>query len=1311
MKRKLSLGMLLAVIGMAAPSKQPDYGRLALGFEPNRGQADARNEYIAHGAGYSVALRKGGIVLNLRTDAGQKERQVSVTFAGGRQQAKPTALDQLPGTVNYFRGAKASSWQTNIPTYGRIEYRDVYPGVDVVYYGTQGRLEYDLVLAAGADPSRIRLAIAGGALSIASNGDLLIGPVRQEQPVVYQQRPDGSRRKIACRYALAGRNEVSFKLDAYDRSRKLTIDPVLSYSTYLGGSANDGVACVKVDSTGAAYVTGFTASSNFPTRPGAVQPSNKGLNTKAQYAGFGDVFVAKLNPAGTALVFSTYLGGSSDDTGTSLAFDDAGNVYVTGDTKSPDFPVTAGALQTKYGGTDNGDGFYDTGDAFVAKLNPTGSQLLYSTYLGGALNDMAWGITVDSGGNAVVAGSTLSSNFPTTANAISTSYRGSRNFAVWRVGDAFVAKLNPTGTALIYSTYLGGRQDDQAKGLALDAQGNAYVCGWTYSPDFPVTTGAYQTTFKGSEPTGNGGRPAGDAFVSKLSPAGALVYSTYLGGTFREAAWAIAVDSAGNAVVAGATQSTNFPATAGVVQTTYKGSGAVQYASDFFMGDAFVAKLNAAGTSLVFATYMGGTADEVASGVAVDPQDNIFVTGFTLSKEFPVSSDALQSTYGGHGGQGGIGFNEDGSGIQNIGDAFLAKFTPTGTMVYSSFFGGKGDEASMSVAVDAAGNPYIGGGTVSADMKVSTGVVQTSYGGNGPVYPRGDGFVAKFDFGGKLPAAAAKFSAVPGMATSGAPGATLTTPFTVEVLDAASQPISGIQVTFAATNATVSPASASTDGTGRASTKVTLGTAGNATVTATIAGMPSVTQTISVSAAAAGINLSAAASATSVTLGSDVTYTFTAANTGGAAAGNLKLTATIAGGAVQIASGAVSTGTCSDLAAAAPQISCTAASVAAGGSAVLTIKGSAQQVGTTQIIVNAVWDGGTQQSSQLAVAVLPPAGSLKFAAPLLKSSASGAPLAVAVAGPNVYLLTSGIEVFQNNPGAQRISLTAQPPIALPSGSVPAGLLALDLNADQRADVLVLDSAAGTVTPYLAGDSGYTAGQPITAGTAPSAMATVDLNGDANRDLAVAGDSGITLLTSNGDGTFTAGPTFDLPGRQTRLVAIVAGAFTGAGRDDLVLADAGGNVWLLPSDGMGGFGDARMTQAAADTSALAIGDFNGDGFLDVVAAGSSGVSLLTGDGTGNLAAAVNFTAGAGAQAIVAADLNGDGIPDLAVAASGSNAVYVLAGDGAGGFAAAVPYAAGSMPVALAVGDLDGDGKADLVVANELSRDFGVLLNQN
>jgi hypothetical protein len=678
------------------------YGKLPLSFEQNRGQANASIDFVARGPGYAVALSPTQASFALRkrdsgtgSDRASDVRKISNSFSaanrvsethrvesavvrmnlvGANGRATAEGQKELEGRVNYFIGNDAAKWRRDVPTFGRVRYTEVYPGIDVVYYGNQQRLEYDFVVAPARDARAIALEFAGAdKIDVdAATGDLLIDvrgeTIRQHKPLVYQEM-NGARHEVEGRYAIRSAGRVGFEVGKYDTSAALIIDPVLEYSTFLGGSQSfhgaEEALSIAVDSSGSAYVAGFTDATDFPTA-NAIQGTVRKV----------DLFVAKLNAAGSALVYSTYLGGSDLDFGYAIAVDSAGSSYVTGLTLSTDFPI-ANALQS----INRSSGNFSE-DAFVTKLSPTGSALIYSTYLGGSGNDLGFGIAVDSGGNAYVTGTTNSPNFPT-ANPLQSARSGN---------DAFVTKLNAAGSALTYSTYLGGISEDVAHGIAVDGGGNAYVTGYTSSTDFP-TVNAFQATIPG------GSNPYSDVFVTKFNAAGsALVYSTYLGGDAEDVGISIAVDSAGSAYLTGYTQSTNFP-TANTLKSTLSG----------FM-DAFVTKLNPTGSALIYSTYLGGSASEDGAGIAVDSTGNAYVTGYTGSTDFPTVNPV----------QGSSG---------SAGDAFVTKLSPAGTaLVYSTRLGGNGVESGHGIAVDLAGNAYVTGETFSKCFPTTIGAFDTRLG-------------------------------------------------------------------------------------------------------------------------------------------------------------------------------------------------------------------------------------------------------------------------------------------------------------------------------------------------------------------------------------------------------------------------------------------------------------------------------------------------------------------------------------------------------------------------------------------------------
>jgi len=641
-------GLTLAPLCLLA-SPVERYGQLPLSFEPNQGQAPSGVQFLARGPGYLVGLSAGSSTLVL----GSSRAVVRANLIGANASASGAGQDPLPGKAQYFIGNSPDGWRSGIPTFGRVRFREVYPGVDLVYYGTQRQLEYDFEVSPGADPGRIRISFDGvEKLRIASNGDLVLGlregELRHHRPRAYQRGSGGSR-PVNARYRIAGRGEVSIELADYDHSRALTIDPVLTYSTYLGGTGDDRAYGIAVDAAGCAYIVGETFSNNFPAA-NAWQPWLKG---------YSDVFVTKLNAAGTALVFSTYIGGSDRDAGSAIALDASGNIYIAGYTRSTNFPATYGVLRNTSAGGE---------DAFVAKLGPDGSYLAYSTYLGGSGNDRAQAIAVDASGNAYIAGYTGSVNFPL-VSAVQNVYGGGT--------DGFVAKLNPYASGLVYSTYLGGSDNDTAAGIAVDSSGAAYITGQTQSANFPARNAL--------QPGKAGGA---DAFVTKLTPAGNdFVFSTYLGGSGTDGATAIALDSAANVHVTGNTFSIDFPVTAGRYQAANSGGY-----------DAFVVKMTPSGGSLLFSTYLGGSGTEDARGIAVDRRGNVYVTGGTESTNFPLNKPFQPSFRGGR-------------------DAFLAELGPSGgSLVFSTYLGGSGYDQGWAVAVDSANAPYLTGYSFSTDF-------------------------------------------------------------------------------------------------------------------------------------------------------------------------------------------------------------------------------------------------------------------------------------------------------------------------------------------------------------------------------------------------------------------------------------------------------------------------------------------------------------------------------------------------------------------------------------------------------------------
>lgn len=711
----------------AAPVSQAPLAALPsppLSFEENVGQTDPRVRFLSHGGGYAFYLTPGEAVLSLQRPAQESKHTMAAggaSPAGESAQATPpgpltalrmklvganatpqvTGLDRLPGKSNYLIGRDRRKWHINVANYAKVKYASVYPGVDLVYYGNQGRVEYDFLVAPGADPNAIKIAFNGSsdgqalAPQVDGQGDLVFhaagGDVRFHKPVVYQGAAE--KHLVAGRYTVQG-SEIGFALEGYDASQPLVIDPVLSFSTYLGGSSKDYGNTVVADKTGNVYVTGSTRSVDFPTK----NPIESFHGGTCGSFPCRDIFITKFNSTATALIFSTFIGGTGDESGVSMALDSLNNMFVTGFTTSTDFPVTPGAFQTVFGGGSN------QGDAYALELNSAGTALVYATYIGGSGDEIAEGMVLDKTNNAYITGYTRSTNYPTTAGVIQSSCTTGLC--------GFVTKLNPTGTALVYSTIFGGTAIAEGFGIALDSAKNAYVAGVASGTGFPTTPGVLQPNCPPS-PCGS----ADEGFVLKLNTtATKLLFSTYLDGTLDSFTDGIALDKTGNIYVAGGTDSTDFPTTAGAAQTVFGGSTpSCRFTpASFLCGDAFVSKLNKTATALVYSTYIGGSLDESAQGLGLDAGGNVYAQGVTTSTNFP-TVNATQSAYGG---------NQD---------VFVTKVNVAGSaFAYSTYYGGSGqDNLGTNVFVDSSGSAYTTGGTISTDLPTTAGAFQTQCGTDG----------------------------------------------------------------------------------------------------------------------------------------------------------------------------------------------------------------------------------------------------------------------------------------------------------------------------------------------------------------------------------------------------------------------------------------------------------------------------------------------------------------------------------------------------------------------------------------------------
>ena len=664
-------------------SLKMSYATRLLSFEMNRGQTDPRVDFLARGSGYTLFLSGGDATLALRSGDGTAAgATVRIGFTGTRKAVQGTGVDLLPGKVSYLRGKDRSAWRSNIPTYGRVRYAELYRGIDLVFYGKQRELEHDFVVAAGADPSVIAFTLDGASgVSLDGQGNLLIrtatGDVSFRKPRIYQQ-VEAKTRIIDGGYTVPSKNEagvyrVGFRVGPYDKTLPLVIDPVIDYSTYLGGTGDDFANGIAVDADFNAYVTGRTHSADFPgpkdnfyvakTLPGVPVPPP---------AGGSDAFVTKLEPYGRYVIYSVYLGGSGDEGGIGIALDSGNRAYITGWTMSANFPVTGNALQGSYGGNIAG-GF---GDAFIARLNAAGTALDYATYLGGKSEDYGRGIAVDVAGNIYLTGSTRSKEFP----VINSPYTKEGDDP-----DVFVTKLGPSGQPTrydyVYSIPIGGTGLDEGRGLAVDNTGNVFVTGQTHSKQ------GFGGTFGGDrgdclDDYGNK-EVCPDAFILKLDSSGSLLYSRYLGRSGREWATGIAVDKDGNAYIGGVTDSTDFPCLYNI-----GGNGGE---------DGFIVKITGAGNNQEYITRLGGPGNERVTGVAVDGKGRAHVAGVT-------SSSGLETP--GERGYGG-----------GASDAFVAKLTAAGNAFeYFTYLGGSGADDAESIAVPIAGIAYVTGATLSTDF-------------------------------------------------------------------------------------------------------------------------------------------------------------------------------------------------------------------------------------------------------------------------------------------------------------------------------------------------------------------------------------------------------------------------------------------------------------------------------------------------------------------------------------------------------------------------------------------------------------------
>jgi hypothetical protein len=651
-----------------------NYEKLPIHFEANHGQTDGRVKFLSRGRAYTLFLTADEAVMNLRSQPsavtsqnGDPAATLRMKLVGGNPQAPIEGMGQMPGKVSYFLGNNPKAWKADVATFAKVKYSQVYRGIDLVYYGTEGEFEYDFNVAPGADFKAIGLTFEGAdKIEIAENGDLVLhtagGDVRQKKPFAYQEI-DGVKKAVACNY-LVNRNQVQFAVGDYDQHLPLVIDPVVTYATYFGGNGNDIGYDITVDASNVAVITGSTTSITFP---GGNIPNKGGQ----------DVFITKLAPSGGAS-YSAFFGGGGNDSGLSVALGANGDIYVGGFTTSADFPRIGAYDNSLSGGA----------DGFIVKFNSDLNAFLYASYFGGNDFEDHIRIALDPAQNIFITGRTNSNDLQM-VNAAQ-AFPGGQN-------DVFFAKLNAAGNAVLYSTYLGGGAVETALGcgLAVDKQGNAYLTGATASLDFPVKNAFQQSK-------GDGNTFLRDAFVSKLNPHlsgnASLIYSTFIGGTSSDLATAIAVDAQGNAYITGETGSDDFPL-----------ENALQplRAGGF---DAFVLKLNANGNDVVYATLFGGPGEDSGSGIKVNSANEVYLSG-SVGQSLP-ALNSLKAYMGSV-------------------DGFVAKFNAAGNAIsFFSYFGGSSDDVSQAVALDAAGNACVVGLTESANFTKVNALQQNFAGGN-----------------------------------------------------------------------------------------------------------------------------------------------------------------------------------------------------------------------------------------------------------------------------------------------------------------------------------------------------------------------------------------------------------------------------------------------------------------------------------------------------------------------------------------------------------------------------------------------------
>jgi hypothetical protein len=666
-------------------------GETRRGGAEEQGSRGAEEISPLHPSTLAPLLRRGRGGAPLRSLIEGEESQslataIKLSFPDSNPNSKLEPFKRLETVISFFKGKDPSNWHTNVPAWGGVRYKELYPGVDLVLEGEDGRIKMRWEAGPDAELEKLRLRVEGARGVSIEGGNLVlvtdVGEFSLRLPVL--EGADGSSevRELTCEVG-----EIAYEVSSpwaeggEATAFQATDDPSdLLYGTFIGGSYYDWGRDIAVDGGGNAYVTGHTESSDFPKSEDAFDPS---------LDGDWDAFVVKLDPDGSSLLYGTFIGGSRWDRGFGIGVDGGGNAYVTGDTLSSDFPTTPGAFDPTCGtdGNCNHEGTAYPNDAFVVKLDPNGSSLSYGTFIGGSRSDAGIGIAIDGGGNVYVTGSTSSSDFPKSEDAFDPSLDG--------LYDAFVVKLDPDGSSLFYGTFIGGSDDDYGYDIAIDGGGNAYVTGLTYSSNFLTTSGAFDTSLDGDR----------DAFVVKLNQNGSsLLYGTFIGGSDYDSGSGIAIDGGGNAYVIGSTSSSDFPKSEDAFDPSLDGDW-----------DAFVVKLDPNESSLFYGTFIGGSDDDYGYDIAIDGGGNAYVTGHTESSDFPKSEDAFDLSYNG-----------------GYCDAFVVKLNQNGSsLLYGTFIGGSDYDSGSGIAIDGGGNAYVIGSTSSSDFPTTPGAFDPTCGTDG----------------------------------------------------------------------------------------------------------------------------------------------------------------------------------------------------------------------------------------------------------------------------------------------------------------------------------------------------------------------------------------------------------------------------------------------------------------------------------------------------------------------------------------------------------------------------------------------------